>query len=151
MRQRKFGSLLRRLVGRDGLLLLRAVVYCVLVRIAVWLVPSRTLLRHVRARVDEVKGSGASSHSHLSVDRIAWSVRAAGRRVPRATCLVQALTVQLLLARSGHHSDLRIGVVHAKGGEFAAHAWVEAGGKIVVGWQRGMNYQVLPDLAHTLR
>jgi hypothetical protein len=149
MQRRKIGVAIRRLVGGDGPILVRALVCCVLVRIAVWVVPSRTLLRHVRKRVDAVESSKVGST--LSIDRIAWSVRAAGRRVPRATCLVQALAVQLLLARSGHHSELRIGVIRDDAGAFAAHAWVVAGGKVIVGARRGMRYHVLPDLAHTLR
>ncbi len=149
MRRKSFGVTLRRLAGGDGPILMRALVYCVIVRIAVSFVPSRTLLRYVRERVDAVEDAAANAPHRL--DRIAWSVRAAGRRIPRATCLVQALTVQLLLARSGYHSELRIGVIRDDAGAFAAHAWVVAGGKIIVGYRRGMKYHVLPDLVHTLQ
>jgi len=134
---------------RDVRLLLLAFAYTVAMRLAVWFLPTRSLLRFVRERVEATPTDqpGASA----SIARIAWSVRAAGRRIPRATCLVEALAVQLMLARSGHRSELRIGVLRDPEGKFAAHAWVEAAGKIVVGGRRGMQYQVLPDLAHTLR
>jgi hypothetical protein len=47
----------------------------------------------------------------------------ASRYVPRATCLVRALTVQALLEAHGWPARLRIGVAGAPG--WAAHAWVE--------------------------
>jgi len=56
-------------------------------------------------------------------DELRWAVAAAARRIPGATCLVQALALQRLLAQSGHRSQLRIGVDKA-GAEFDAHAWL---------------------------
>lgn len=56
----------------------------------------------------------------------------AGRCVPGATCLVQALAGMALLARQGYSATLCIGV--AKRDEaFGAHAWVECDGRSVVG------------------
>ena len=46
----------------------------------------------------------------LPVSRLEWAVRAAGRRVPMASCLTQALALQFLLGRSGHFSEVLIGV-----------------------------------------
>jgi len=50
-------------------------------------------------------------------------VMSASCYVPRATCLVRALTVQALLEAQGWPAWLRIGVAGAPG--WAAHAWVE--------------------------
>ena len=51
--------------------------------------------------------------------------------VPRATCLTQAITAQILLYRHNHPSKLKIGVL--KNDDFEAHAWLEINDKIVLG------------------
>ncbi|WP_081504011.1 lasso peptide biosynthesis B2 protein [Methylococcus capsulatus] len=56
----------------------------------------------------------------------------ASRCVPGATCLMQALAGVLMLRRQGHIAELCIGVAKPNG-EFGAHAWVECGGRQVVG------------------
>jgi hypothetical protein len=63
-------------------------------------------------------------------------VRLASRYVPRATCLTQALTAQMLLGWAGLNSRLHIGV--RLDGKFEAHAWVEGPGRIVVGGREGV-------------
>jgi hypothetical protein len=126
------------------LLFFRAWVYCAGVRVALWVMPSTALLRFVRRKVESPRAS--RPRSDALVDRIGWSVRAAGRRVPRSTCLVEALSVQLLLARHGHRSDLRIGVARDEDHRFTAHAWVEVQGRIVVGARREIKYTALTDL-----
>jgi hypothetical protein len=127
----------------DAPLLLQALTYCVAVRIALWTVPSPRLLRYVRRRVDGA--AEGARRSKTDGFRIAWAARAAGRRVPRATCLVQALSAQLLLARHGYGSELRVGVKRDNG-EFQAHAWVEFRGSIVVGADGHSSFTPLPDL-----
>jgi hypothetical protein len=71
---------------------------------------------------------GTSGRPTASVDDVAWSVGAAARLVPRASCLVQALALELLLLRSGQPAELRIGVAREDGG-LKAHAWIEADGR----------------------
>lgn len=66
------------------------------------------------------------------VERIVWAGRAAARRTPFATCLSSALALQRLLAANGHDSELHIGVA-GDGGAFAAHAWLERDGRILIG------------------
>jgi hypothetical protein len=77
--------------------------------------------------------SAARSLSRLMAsgepDRVAWAVRAAGRRIPGARgCLPQALAGLALL----EGAELRIGVTR-ENGAIAAHAWLEHGGRVVVG------------------
>jgi len=65
--------------------------------------------------------------------RIARVVGIAARRTPwPTTCLRQALLLHHLLARRGITSDLRIGVRSGADG-FAAHAWVERHGAVLIG------------------
>ena len=72
--------------------------------------------------------------NEANLDRIARVVGIAGRRSPwRGSCLRQALCLWFLLARSGIVSEVRIGVEKSGTGAFAAHAWVERHGRVLIG------------------
>jgi hypothetical protein len=67
-------------------------------------------------------------------DRIAWAVQAASLRIPgAANCLVRAIACEYLLGRYGYASELKIGASRNEAGKFAAHAWLESEGRVVVG------------------
>jgi len=72
--------------------------------------------------------------SALPPEQIGRAVARAGRCVPGATCLVQALAGMALLARQGYAATLCIGVTK-RDEAFGAHAWVECDGRAVVGVQ----------------
>ena len=61
-----------------------------------------------------------------------WAVQVASCYVPRATCLTQALAAQALLGFGGIPAAVRIGVAKETE-DFEAHAWLESGGKILMG------------------
>lgn len=86
-----------------------------------------------------------------SISCIAWAVTAASRYIPRATCLVQGLAAQVLLAREGIPSDLCIGVAMEDPSLFEAHAWVETGGSIVIGGYRQERYTRLTSFEWGVR
>src|SRR5262249_30829575 len=67
-----------------------------------------------------------------SVNKLTWSVEAAGKRMKNATCLCKALALQHLLSRNGHDSELRIGVGKADG-KFTAHAWLVYRRRVLIG------------------
>ncbi|MDO8432472.1 MAG: lasso peptide biosynthesis B2 protein [Candidatus Binatus sp.] len=77
------------------------------------------------------------------LDRIAGAVRIAGRYVPAATCLTQALALQALLTRHGHASSLHIGVDKGPGRPFGAHAWVRCGDRVMIGGDDSERYAPL--------
>lgn len=87
----------------------------------------------------------------LTAECVALAVRRASRIVPGATCLAQALAGQVLLARAGHLSTLRIGVARRGHDGISAHAWVESGGRVVIGGEGVDQYTEFPDLAERLR
>lgn len=89
------------------------------------LLPFGVVRRLVRRFAAEQAQSGGS------VRRVAWAIKATNRRLPGITCLPQALAAQLLLARRGHETALRIGV--RKDADFEAHSWVEYEGTPIVG------------------
>ena len=72
--------------------------------------------------------------SRLERKQLIWAVRAMGKRVlGDKPCLTQALALQWLLRRHGEESSLQIGVRKNQDGEFAAHAWLEQDGQVLIG------------------
>jgi hypothetical protein len=97
-----------------------------IVRTALWLVPFRIWKRTVtEGRISRLRFLGHSD------EQVAWAVSLASRYIPRASCLTQALTAQILLNWSGHENQLHIGVAREFG--FKAHAWIECAGRVLVG------------------
>ena len=92
-----------------------------------------------RWAVFEVKGSLAAGSTALA-RHVSWAVMATARRLPRTTCLAQALVADTMLRRRGCPTRMYFGV---KGGPrdraIEAHAWVDCDGFVVTG--------ALPDLA----
>jgi hypothetical protein len=84
-----------------------------------------------------------SSDESLPASRLAWLVETAGRYCPAGTsCLKEALVLSWLMARRGMPATLRIGVGR-QGGMFAAHAWLERDGRIILGGSGGNTYAPL--------
>lgn len=110
------------LPAEDRRLLIEAFAACAYFRVALYFV-SAGRLRDLVARPGARGGP---------VEHIVWAVRTATRWTPGATCLVAGLALQRMLARHGHSSELHIGVSRT-GGVFAAHAWVEHEGRVLVG------------------
>ena len=126
-------------------LLLNVLVVVVIVRLALWVLPFKT----VRGRVAglRTKKSGQAPVSFLQVKRLASAVKRASRYVPMASCLTQALATQVLLKRLGERGILRIGVTKGSEGKFEAHAWIESHGRIIIGGSRDLHrYTVLSGL-----
>ena len=115
----------------ERLLVLEALVVVVAVRLGLWLL-SFEKLRALVAQIRQ-RPSGLQGYHSLSVDRMAWAVRAVSQYVPQATCLTQALAGQVLLGCRGHPTRLRIGVTKHLQTGLEAHAWLECDGRIVLG------------------
>jgi hypothetical protein len=110
----------------------------VAIRLGLWLLPFPQLLDLMR-RVRYRPSQGGCRAPH----RICWAVHVVARRVPSATCLVQAMTAKLLLERAGIPSQLHIGVAKATNQPFEAHAWLESLGEVVTGGTGGQPYSPL--------
>ena len=117
----------------------------VAVRLGLWIVPFASLRRWT-ARLARPRDP-SSGAVPVPAERIAWAVRAAGRRVPGGqNCLARALTAQTLLARYGHPAWLRIGVAHTTQQGFHAHAWVETRDGVVLRESTPERFIALPVL-----
>ncbi len=100
-----------------------------IIRLGLSLLPFITLKKLLRI----IGPPMAGANDQLSEDRLVWAVAAASRFIPKATCLTQALAIQLFLKQSGREAHLHIGVDHGEGGRLDAHAWVESRGRVLFG------------------
>ena len=79
----------------------------------------------------------ARKRAPSSADRVAWAVDLASRHLGNATCLARALAAHGMLARRGLASCISIGVAAGKSQDkengIVAHAWLETGGRILLG------------------
>ena len=70
-------------------------------------------------------------------DRVAWAVDRAAGVLGNAACLARALAGHSMLARRGFASRISIGVTAGEAQQnsssLIAHAWLEAGGRILLG------------------
>jgi hypothetical protein len=126
----------------DRRLIVAATALLAATRVGLWMLPFRWVYRVSAALAHRSRPRGGEP----SVERIVWAVGAAGRLVPRTTCLVRALAAQALLARRGHASQLRLGVAGGSGRAFEAHAWLERDGRILIGGPVEARYVPLPAL-----
>lgn len=98
----------------------------------------------VRKGAHEYGSPVAMAATADTAERIALIVGIAARNLPwPASCLRQALLCRALLARRGIASELRVGVELAATG-FAAHAWVEQSGRVIIGGEHARDrYRVM--------
>jgi transglutaminase superfamily protein len=101
------------------------------VRLALWAVPSGSILRSV-ARFERSKRSDAA-RARVAPSTVVWAIEAASRRIPQATCLTQAIAAKLLLRLFGYDAQLCLGVGRLDDGALRAHAWLERQGRPVLG------------------
>jgi hypothetical protein len=145
-------SLLRKLLRLDATerrLLAEALFVVPAVRLALSLLPFRLVHRGIAAATRRLHGRAPSSVR--TPERITWAVTAVAHRVPRATCLTQALAATLLLVRHGHSATLRVGVAKNDDGSLSAHAWLESGGRTILGEPAPGTFIPFPPVASLSR
>jgi hypothetical protein len=130
-----------RLPAGEQRLLFQALLALLVARLALWI---STLKKIQSFKLLKVSGTLRGS---IPPEKIVWAIGALGRRLPGLrNCLVQALAGQMLLARYGQASQLRIGVARFADGQFKAHAWVEVAGRILIGGGGVSQFTVFPSL-----
>jgi hypothetical protein len=133
------------LTSAERLLILQIFVMLVGVRLALWWLPFKRL----QAFLASVATNGSRSRKArvIPARRMAGFVVAAGRYVPGASCLTQALVAVTVLRRAGHAAVLRLGVGRDAKNDFHAHAWVECDAEVVIGQiETFSSYSPLPSL-----
>jgi hypothetical protein len=128
-----------RLPSRRKSLIVEAVLWLALARIALVAVP----FRHLAARFGTVANAqaalsptGRSEPQEATARDIGWAVTRAARYVPfRAVCLPQAIAAKAMLDRRDVPSTMHFGVKKPDGGAaLMAHAWLDAGTIEVTGY-----------------
>lgn len=132
-----------RLKRREKFLLLRAFLLLGIVRLILLILPSQFLLEMQDARYARLAATNIHQYSPM---QIAWAVTVASKYIPSGTCLSQAMTAKILLAKYGYPSNLQIGVAKDDMGKLEAHAWVECAGEVVLGGTNSSRYARLPSL-----
>lgn len=109
------------------------------VRLALWLVPFSTLSRWAARPVRRTSSRQPA---------VEWArlVRQASSVVPYASCLTQALVLQRVLHRRGYSCTIQLGVRQDGEAGFAAHAWVEHAGEVLIGGPDTRPYAVLTSV-----
>jgi hypothetical protein len=117
------------------------------VRLALWRWPYASVRARLARRTAARRAAGARPAAAMKEPAaFAWAVRATARRVPKASCLTQALALESWLAEQGVDTDVRIGVARRADGSFEAHAWVEHEGRVLIGALPDMErFSVLPS------
>jgi hypothetical protein len=117
------------LAAAERWLLITTVLVMAAYRLGLWLLPIRWI-------VDLDGGSRQTPNlrpMRWTPQQVAWAVDIAGLFVPRATCLVRALTAISILKRTGVRANLQLGVTKTQAGCLQAHAWVQTDGAGLVG------------------
>lgn len=96
-------------------------------RIGLWTAPFPQVLRGAQFCAGRLRSSRP-----LGPDRVVEVIRRTLPLTLRASCLTQALAGWIMLTRHGAVSRIRIGVTSHQE-EFKAHAWLEAGGRVILG------------------
>src|SRR5581483_1736621 len=111
-----------------------AAILIVLVRLS-FHVTTFAATRRLLARVWPPRAPRESDAAEaVSAARVGAGVRAAARRLPDTTCLVEALVADVMLRRRGVETVLHIGVrAPSAAAALDAHAWLECHGTVVVG------------------
>jgi len=114
--------------GTDRLLILEAMAMLGLARLIVVTSPFRFIVPWLS------RSPGARAGNDAMVARVRKAVTIAARNVPwNAVCLPQAMAAKAMLARRGCGSAFHLGANFNAQGKLIAHAWLVAGGAVVVG------------------
>ena len=123
---------------------LEAAALVAIVRVSFWLT-SYAATRRLLGRVAAHRSDRHASDHAVAAVRVGAATRAAARRLPGTTCLVEALAAEAMLRRRGVASTLHIGVrAPVLATPLDAHAWLECDGVVVVGDSADLaHYRVL--------
>jgi hypothetical protein len=136
----------RQLGIREWMLLLEAVVWLGVARLAIRMLPFRRLSPYLGQHMAE-SSSDDDPAQFVPVRQVAWAMRIASRRLPwRCKCLEQGLAGKLMLRRRGISHTLYLGVATTEAG-LEAHAWLRSGSFIVTGAEGRERFTVISTFA----
>ena len=85
------------------------------------------------------------------LSQIPWAVEAGSRRMPGGrTCLIEALTAEVMLRRRGHEPVLHLGLRTRSDPPVGGHAWLVCDNQVVVGAVADVHdYDFVARINHT--
>ncbi len=135
---------LRRFAQVDGhrrALVVEAVLWLALARIALLTMPFQKIARHLGAFTSPAEGRAAAVPGQAAPEQVAlaeeigWAVTRAARPLPfKAVCLPQAIAAKMMLRRRRVASVMSFGVARDGDGALESHAWLSAVGVEVTGY-----------------
>lgn len=129
MKLRQKLALFRELPGVEQRAFVEAILMLGIARVLIISVPFRLVARCLSGTPETTFSSNQETLS-----RVRKAVTIAARNVPwNAVCLPQAIAAKAMLAWRGCGSSLHLGVGLDHQGRLIAHAWLVAGGTVVVG------------------
>lgn len=125
----------------DRLILLEALVVLALASVAIRLVSFR---RIAAAAGSWGSGAGRPQGDDETIRRARWATQAWASRVPwRVVCFQKGLALHVMLRRRGIASVLHYGVAQNPEKGLAAHVWVSAGDRDVIGGEEAHGFTCL--------
>ena len=103
--------------------------------------------RDLRKRLQTAPPLKFSQTAQPARQHIMKVLSAVARRMRWATCLIQAIAAQDVLAAHGYPAILRIGVASDAKGEFSAHSWLEDEGKVLLGGESSPSEYAMLDVS----
>lgn len=128
---KRFASLPR----SDQRLVLEAAIWLVSIACGLRILPYPALRNLLDRLAHPRRTSGVPLGDHASVAaRVSWAITAAARVPFLRTCLVQAMSAEVMLRRRSVDARFQVGAKRPQAGEpLEAHAWIELDGQTVVG------------------
>jgi len=135
-------QVIRMSAGRG--LLLEAVFWLGLARLAVLLLPFRRVASHLGTHCYETRDTNLTLPAAARALTITRSVQRAARNLPwECQCLVQAVAGKAMLRRRGIPSTLYLGVAKDEEAHLCAHAWLRCGNVILTGREGANRFTVV--------
>lgn len=127
---------LTKMSNRESLLLIDTFILLNLVRLGLFLLPFTKLLNLLKIYSNS---RSTQKYQQIEVKQILHAVHTSNYYVLGSSkCLAKALTTQTLMKICGYSSELKIGVAK-EDSSLQAHAWVEYGGKVIIGGLRNLD------------
>lgn len=102
-----------------------------LMRLGLWLLPFR-VIKNLLSKISPVKFFTKRDEPSVT-NKIIRFTRLTSQYVPKASCLTQALAALVLIRLYGQNAELKFGFSISESEKFAAHAWLEMNGRIILG------------------
>src|SRR4051794_32195211 len=115
--------------GKRWLLMQASSLVC-LVRLALYVLPFKSVVDLCKSLLTTTRRPSTK----VAAEHAAWAVDVTARALPLdATCLVTAIAAQILCHWYGHRTEVCVGGAQSAGTGFAAHAWLEKDGQVILG------------------